>query len=63
MFHSGPRETFVAIATRGSVMSLINDALNKGVSIAGASMAIVFNGIPAEIYQEPKKSLWKKLFS
>ncbi len=62
MYHSGPRESFKAIASRSSVMNVINDALNRGASIEGAAMAIAFNGIPAEIYPEAKRTLFEKFF-
>jgi len=62
MFHSGPRNTYEAIASRSSVMSVISDALNKGASIQGATMAIACNGIPAEIYPKVKRTLFDKFF-
>ena len=60
VYHSGPRAVFQSIASRGSVMSGINNALIQGASIQGATMAIAFNGIPAETYPKVKRTLFEK---
>jgi hypothetical protein len=64
MFHSGPRNVFKNVSLRSSMIAVVNKALNSGASLDGASIggpALV--GIPAELYQSPSKSFWRRIFS
>jgi hypothetical protein len=61
MYHEGPPNVFKAIALRSSAVKLINEALSKGMKFDSSTIAIAF-GIPAEIYQKPKMSLWRRIF-
>jgi hypothetical protein len=63
MYHSGPRNVFRNIVLRSSIVDAVNNALNQGASIDGATIsgpALV--GIPAEVYLSKPKSLWRRLF-
>lgn len=64
MHHEGPRETFLNISGRSSLILTIDKALNEGVSVEGARFSgPALIGIPAEIYPAPPKSFWQRLFS
>jgi len=63
MYHSGDRSTFGNIAKRSSMIDVVNNALNAGESIDGATLSgPALIGIPAETYEAKSKSLWQKLF-
>jgi hypothetical protein len=63
MYHSGPRNIFSNIALRSSMLSAVNQALNQGGSLEGATLSgPALIGIPAEIYAPPPRSLWARLF-
>jgi hypothetical protein len=62
MYHSGNRPTFATIAKRSSMLDVINNALNAGESIDGATLSgPALIGIPAEVYETKSKSLWQRL--
>jgi hypothetical protein len=51
VYHNGPREVFSALATASSVASVVNQALDSGVSLAGGVMQpIRMFGLSAEAY-------------
>jgi hypothetical protein len=51
VFHNGPREIFSALATASSVASVVNQALDSGVSMAGGVLQpIRMFGLHAEAY-------------
>ena len=57
MLHSRSRESFERIATRSSILAVVNKALNAGESIDGMTLSgPSFIGIPAEVYVRPQKS-------
>jgi hypothetical protein len=61
MYHSGDRPTFGNVAKRSSMVDVVNNALNAGESIDGATLsgpALV--GIPAEVYEVKSKSPWQR---
>lgn len=54
MFHEGPRARFQAIATRGSMIAAVDNALNQETDLAGSTLgAPAFIGLPAELYLDP----------
>ena len=64
MYVNGPADAFETLALRSSTVQTINNALLKGASIDGATLSgPALIGIPAGIYDLPKKTLWQKLFS
>ena len=61
MYHSGDRPTFGNIAKRSSMVDVVNNALNAGESIDGATLSgPALIGIPAEVYEARSKSLWQR---
>ncbi|MGE8281126.1 MAG: hypothetical protein ACN6O2_11880 [Stenotrophomonas sp.] len=63
MYHSEQRRTFGNVALRSSILDAVNNALNEGESIEGATLAgPALIGIPAEVYTPTAKSLWRRLF-
>ncbi|NUO76824.1 MAG: hypothetical protein HOQ32_12520 [Lysobacter sp.] len=53
MFHEGPRARFQAIATRGSMIAAVNNALEQESDLADSTLgAPAFLGLPAELYLE-----------
>lgn len=63
IYHSGPRNLFSSIALRSSMVAVVNNALNAGASLEGATLsgpALV--GIPAETYANQKQFSWRRLF-
>ena len=57
MWHAGSRESFERIATRSSILAVVNKALNAGESIEGMTLSgPAFIGIPAEVYVSCQKS-------
>lgn len=61
MYHNGPREAFKNIASRSAMVAVINNALNAGGSIDGASLSgPAMLGIPAEFYLPKKMSFWSR---
>lgn len=64
MYHNGPRDTFKAVSLRSAMLNTVNNALNSGVDIDGGTLSgPSLIGIPAEVYQLPKRSFWQKIFS
>ena len=62
MHHEGPREKFMNVAKRSSIINTINNALNAGVALDGAAMSgPAMMGIPAEVYPA-KEPFWKRMF-
>ena len=63
MYHSEQRSTFGNIALRSSTLAAVNEALNQGSSLEGATLSgPALAGIPAEVYMPPAKPLWRQLF-
>jgi hypothetical protein len=61
MYHSGDRPTFGNVARRSSMIDGVNNALNAGESIDGATLSgPALIGIPAEVYEPKSKSLWQR---
>ncbi len=53
MFHTGPRPAFQTVTDRSALLNTVNDALNQGGSLEGATLGgPSFLGIPAAIYAE-----------
>lgn len=64
MYHIGPRETFKVVSLRSAMLNTVNNALNSGADIDGGTLSgPALIGIPAEVYQLPKRSFWQKIFS
>lgn len=64
MYHNGPRDLFKAVSLRSAMLGTINNALESGASVDGGTLSgPCLIGIPAETYQLPKNSFWKRLFS
>ena len=63
MYHAGDRATFGNVAKRSSIIVALNNALNSGASIEGATLSgPALIGVPAETYEAKSKPLWQKLF-
>ena len=53
MFHTGPRLVFQTVTDRSALPNTVNDALNQGGSLEGATLGgPSFLGIPAAVYAE-----------
>lgn len=53
MFHNGPRLAFQTVTDRSALLSTVNNALNEGGSLEGATLGGPrFLGIPAVVYAE-----------
>jgi hypothetical protein len=51
VFHNGPREVFSSLAKASSIFSVVNKALNQGVSLQGARLLTIhMYGVRAETY-------------
>ena len=50
MFHRGPRSLFEPIAGKSGLLDAVNNALNAGASLEGASLKLRILGVPAEVY-------------
>lgn len=62
MYHAGPNKTFSNIALRSSIVNVVNQALNNGSPLDGATLSgPALIGISAETYLPPPKSLWRWL--
>lgn len=62
MYHNGPRERFSHIARRSALVSVVNQALNEGLSLDDSVLSgPALIGIPAEIYGPAPPSIWKRL--
>ncbi|HSI62277.1 MAG TPA: hypothetical protein VLE43_04140 [Candidatus Saccharimonadia bacterium] len=63
MFHDGPRDVHLRIAMRSACLNSINNALNGGAKIDGATISgPALIGIPAEVYLGEERSFWSKLW-
>lgn len=63
MYHSASRANFMAIAMLSATYAIVEQAAEKGVSIAGATFgAPCIGGVPAEIYPPMKRNLAEKFF-
>ena len=64
MYHNSPRDIFKNVSLRSSMINAVNNALNSGATIDGATLSgPALIGIPAEIYQKPQKPFWQRLIS
>jgi hypothetical protein len=64
MYHSGPRSTFSNIVSRSSTVNAVNQALNQGDTIEGATLSgPALIGVPAEVYMPQVKPLWRQIFN
>ena len=68
MYRDNPRGVFSAVAKRSAMLAPVNDLLNAGRSVKGATVAgPIMAAIPAELYDPGVKaskattSFWKKL--
>lgn len=53
MFHAGPRLVFQTVTDRSALLNTVNDALNQGGSLEGATLGgPSFLSIPAAVYAE-----------
>ncbi len=54
MFHTGPRLKFETVTNRSGLLNAVNNALNDGQSLDGATLGGPrFEGIPAAVYAAP----------
>lgn len=62
MYHSGHRPTFGNIANWSSMLDVVNNMLNAGHSIEGATLSgPALIGIPAEVYGVRRDPLWQRV--
>jgi hypothetical protein len=63
IYHSGHRNLFGNIASRGSMVAVVNNALNAGASLEGSTLSgPALIGIPAETYGNQGQFSWRRLF-
>ena len=64
MYHNGPRDIFRIVSLRSAMLNTVNSALNAGASVDGGTLSgPALIGIPAEFYQLPKRSFWRRIFT